>query len=105
MVKRNLKEKENIDYIRIEFSENFPRDNVELLKAYYQSNGNVKLKMSKSKANKLQVNTTNNDIYDKYSYMFDNNLSPYDILTRYINEQENSVIVTGDQIKELIAEV
>lgn len=100
----NLKEKENIDYIRIEFGEDFPRDNIELLKAYYQTNGKIKMKMTRSKQIS-QENNFNTQLYDQYSYMFDKNLSPYDILARYINEQENSVIVTGDQIKELVEDM
>lgn len=100
----NLKEKENIDYIRIEFGENFPRDNIELLKAYYQTNGKIKMKMTRPKQIS-QENNFNTQLYDQYSYMFDKNLSPYDILARYINEQENSVIVTGDQIKELVEDM
>lgn len=100
----NLKEKENIDYIRIEFGEDFPRDNIELLKAYYQTNGKIKMKMTRSKQ-VSQENNFNTQLYDQYSYMFDKNLSPYDILARYINEQENSVIVTGDQIKELVEDM
>lgn len=100
----NLKEKENIDYIRIEFGEDFPRDNIELLKAYYQTNGKIKMKMTRSKQIS-QENNFNAQLYDQYSYMFDKNLSPYDILARYINEQENSVIVTGDQIKELVEDM
>lgn len=100
----NLKEKENIDYIRIEFGEDFPRDNIELLKAYYQANGKIKMKMTRSKQIS-QENNFNTQLYDQYSYMFDKNLSPYDILARYINEQENSVIVTGDQIKELVEDM
>lgn len=100
----NLKEKENIDYIRIEFGEDFPRDNIELLKAYYQTNGKIKMKMARSKQIS-QENNFNTQLYDQYSYMFDKNLSPYDILARYINEQENSVIVTGDQIKELVEDM
>ena len=100
----NLKEKENIDYIRIEFSEEFPTDNVELLKAYYQTNGKIKMKMNRSKQ-KIQEDKINTQLYDQYSYMFDKNLSPYDILARYINEQENAVLVTGDQIKQLVEEI
>lgn len=97
----NLKEKENIDYIRIEFSEKFPSDNIELLKAYYQTNGKVKMKLNRSKSS-IETNSIDTKKYDEYSYMFDKNLSPYDILARYINEQENAVLITGDQIKELL---
>lgn len=100
----NLKEKENIDYIRIEFSEEFPTDNVELLKAYYQTNGKIKMKMNRSKQ-KIQEDKINTQLYDQYSYMFDKNLSPYDILARYINEQENAVLVSGDQIKQLVEDI
>ena len=97
----NLKEKENIDYLRIEFNEKFPSDNIELLKAYYQTNGKIKMKLNRSKSY-MESKSVDSKKYNEYSYMFDKNLSPYDILARYINEQENSVIITGDQIKELL---
>lgn len=98
----DLKEKDNIDYLRIEFSEKFPTDNLELLKSYYQNNGNIKLKMSKSKSQQTVKSMIDNDIVDQYSYIFDSNMSPYDILARYINDQENSQIISADIIKELI---
>lgn len=97
----NLKEKENIDYLRIEFNEKFPSDNIELLKAYYQTNGKIKMKLNRSKSY-MESKSVDSKKYNEYSYMFDKNLSPYDILARYINEQENSVIINGDQIKELL---
>lgn len=62
------------------------------------------MKMNRSKQ-KIQEDKINTQLYDQYSYMFDKNLSPYDILARYINEQENAVLVTGDQIKQLVEEI
>lgn len=99
-----LKEKENIDHLRIEFSEKFPTDNLELLKSYYQNNGRIKLKLNKSKNQSVSEDMIDTSIVDQYGYIFDSNMSPYDILARYINEQENSKVISADIIKELMEE-
>lgn len=97
----DLQEKDNIDYIRITLSEEFPSDNIELLKSYYQNNGKIKLKLTKSKQ-QIAKESMDNKLYEEYSYIFDKNLSPYEILAKYINDQENSVLVSADVIKDLV---
>ena len=99
-----LKENENIDYLRIEFSERFPTDNLELLKSYYQNNGRIKLKLTKTKNKTMSEDMIDISIVNHYEYIFDSNMSPYDILARYINDQENSKVISADIIKELMEE-
>lgn len=97
----DLKEKDKIDYLRIEFSDKSPIDNIDILKRYYQSNNAIKLKINKEKQYEESIKQDN---AQKYSYIFDKNLSPYDILARYINEQENSVIIDSDTIRNFMEE-
>lgn len=99
-----LKEKENIDYLRIKFTERFPSDNLEIVKKYYQSNGRIKLKLERSKNTTISENMVDDEIVTKYSYIFDTNLSPYNIFARYVNDNENSQIVSAEMIESLLNE-
>lgn len=99
-----LKEKNNIDYLRIRFNEKFPTDNLEIIKKYYQTNGKVKIKLDRSKNSNISKDAIDNEIVEKYQYILDANMSPYEILARFINENENSTIVSADIIRQLIEE-
>ncbi len=40
----------------------------------------------------------------KYSYLYDKGLNPYDKFARYINESMGEVVISGDELKELAEE-
>lgn len=98
----NLKEKDHIDYLRLEFSDEVPSDNIEIIKKYYQTNGKIKLKLNRKK--ELSSDIIEEEKFQKYDYIFDKNLSPYEILARYINEQEHAVLIDADTIKSFMEE-
>ena len=99
----NLKEKEGIDYLRIVFSKEVPSDNLAIIKEYYKNNGRIRFKLEENKDSIISSNTKQeSEVFDNYSYLFDDTLSPYEKLAFYINQQEGSIMVSGDQIKKII---
>src|SRR5699024_6790585 len=76
----NQLQSEGIDNIRIEFTKDIPTDNLNILRNYYRSNGHIKFKIGRDKKNILKetLYKTNSDIYDKYSFIFDNSMNAYD---------------------------
>lgn len=102
-----LKDKENIDYLRIEFKKDIPTDNLEILKSYYKNNGTIKFKLNNtsSKVKKELLDSEDQELYEKFIYLFDTSMSEYDKLAKFINENEGYMYITGDQIKELVEEI
>ena len=45
-----------------------------------------------------------NQSYQEYDYIFDKSASPYDILSKYINQKENQTFITADGLIELLSE-
>ena len=99
----NLKEKEGIDYLRIELSNKLPTEDIDIIRNYYQTNSNIKFKFSRSK-DEVEESVLDQEKIDKFGYIFDKNLSPYDILARYINDKENAILIDADTIKALMEE-
>ena len=100
----DLKEKQNIDYLRIEISPSYPQEHTELLKSYYRNRQDVKFKIEKTKRIEEEIVNKESELYDQYSYIFDSNLSEFEILARYINDKEGYAIVEAETIKKLMEE-
>ena len=102
-----LKKDKGIDHLRVEFTKEISSDNENILKAYYKNNGSIKLKLDYEKhKNSISMDKDSKEL-DMYSYIFDNSLSEYDKLARFIidNEGKESSYITGDKIKEILQEV
>ena len=99
-----LKEKENIDYLRIEISPDYSQENTEILKTYFRNYQDIKFKINKSKKTNEEIVNKESELYDQYSYIFDPNLNEFEILARFINDKEGYVIVEASKIKELMEE-
>ena len=100
----DLKEKENIDYLRIEISPSYSQEHTEILKTYFRNRQDIKFKIEKSKKTEEEIVSKESELYDQYSYIFDPNMSEFEILARYINDKEGYVIVDADTIKKLMEE-
>ena len=100
----NLKEKENIDYLRIAISPHYPQEHTEILKTYFRNNQQIKFKIEKNKKTEEEIINKESELYDQYNYIFDPNLSEFEILARFINDKEGYVIVEADTIKKLMEE-
>lgn len=95
---------EGIDYIRVEFNKEVPSENLAIIREYYKNNGRIQIKLSDKKSTQALSKQTSSVDYDMYDYLFDNNLSPYDKLARYINDKENSTFTSGEEIKRIVME-
>lgn len=96
-----VKEERDIDYIRIDFNRNIPIDNLEILKAYYKNNNHVKINTNDIKKIEEQKRIENNDLYDKYDYLF-SKMNEFDILAKFINDDMGHIYIEGKEIKELV---
>jgi len=104
----DVKEQKGINFIRVEFSKEPDENeigNLEILRNYYKSNSNVKLKIENfNKKNIVKANEELLDKYKEYDYILDKSLSEYDILTRYINQQKGYEYISVEELKEIISE-
>ena len=100
----DLKEKENIHYLRIIISSNFSIENAEIIKSYFRNRQDIKFKIEKNKKIQDEIVNRESELYEQFNYIFDQNLSEYEILARYINDREGSIIVEADMIKNILEE-
>ena len=100
----NLKEKENIDYLRIAISPLYSQEHTELLKNYFRNRQDIKFKIEKNKKTEQEIVNKESELYDQYSYIFDPSMSEFEILARYINDKEGYVIVEAETIRKLMEE-
>ena len=100
----NLKAKENIDYIRLKCKLTPDLEpNMKIIQEYYRTNKTVKFKIDKVITDEEKsIAEKNTDLYNKYNYVFDKSMSAYDILARYIMDNEDGIFITGEDIKKLV---
>lgn len=100
----NLKAKENIDYIRLKCRLTPDLEpNMKIIQEYYRTNKTVKFKIDKVMTDEEKsIAEKNTDLYNKYSYVFDKSMSAYDILAKYIMDNEDGIFITGEDIKKLV---
>ena len=97
----NLK-RNGIDYIRLEFSLD-KADCLNIIKHYYQKDPTVKiLETFKQEKEKKEMKEALNQKYSGYDYILDDNLSPEDKLTKYINQELGYKYITVDELKQVI---
>lgn len=101
----NTLKNNGIDYIRLK-CRSTPNtvDAIGILQEYYRTDKRIKFKIEKPDVNKDTFTEEANAIYDKYNYIFNKSMSPYDILARFINDNETDVLITADDILALIRE-
>lgn len=103
-----VKQDDNIKYIRLEFIKELTDTelaNLEIIKNYYRGNNNIKFKVENYKVKQMQeANTEILDKYKEYQYILDKNLSEYEILSRYINQQKGYTYITADELIKLLQE-
>ena len=51
------------------------------------------------------LNGYDDELYQKYSYLYDNSLDEYEKLARFINANETDVFLTGEQLKNILDEI
>lgn len=100
----NQLQSEGIDNIRIEFTKEIPTDNLNILRNYYRTNGHIKFKIGDKKKNLLKdsLSKSDSDIYDEFSFIFDNSLDAYDKTAKFIMKNEPDFFITGEEIKRIV---
>ena len=92
-----------IDNIRVEFT--IENSNIELVKEYYRTCSNVVIK-DLLKSRQLDIKKKEFESrFSQYSYVLDKNLSEYEILSRYINQNMGYKYITADEIIDLLKDV
>ena len=103
-----INEDANIKYIRLEFLKELSDteiSNLEIIKNYYRTDTNVKFKVENYKVKQIQdSNVEILDKYKDYQYILDKNLSEYEILSRYINQQKGCVYITTQELIDIMEE-
>lgn len=99
-----LKAKENIDYLRLKCrvtDEN--QDMLKIIQEYYRTNKTIKFKLEKLlNPGEKSFDQQTTEMYEKYSYIYDKSMDAYDILARFIHDNEPDVIISGEDIKQLV---
>ena len=81
-----------------------PSSNIPIVKNYFRTNPNVVIKDDLQSRQLAARNEIIKEKFEKYSYILDKNLSPYEILVRYINQNMNEAYITTDELMELLKE-
>lgn len=101
----NLKVSHGIDHIRLKCtSTDENQNNLALLKDYYKTDDSVKFLVGKQ-ASVVVKDQQTQELYNQYSYFFDNKMTPYQIFAKFVNDNEGDIIVTADQIIDVLQEV
>lgn len=98
------KQREGIHHIRIEFTKNNP-ENLNLLETYYRNNKEVSILNNYKKQEIVNKTREVETKYSKYQYLFDNNLTPIDKLVKYINDCEQTVFVTSEDMMRILKDL
>lgn len=97
--------KSGIDYIRLKFTID-KEDCLNIIKHYYQKDPTVKiLETFKQEKEKAAMQEALQSKYDGYDYILDDNLSPEDKLTKYINQEMGCTYITVDELKKIIYDI
>ena len=98
----NLKS-QGIDYIKIRFTEN--SNNVNILKKYYKNDFNTVIDASDIQFQEtIKENQKANEKFQQYSYIMDDNLSPYEIFTRYVNQCKGEQFISVDELTKILSD-
>ena len=102
-----LKDKENIDYLRLKCRVNPDnQDSIKIIQEYYRTNKTIKFKLEKMLGpDEKSLDEQTSEMYERYKYIYDKSMSPYDILARFIQDNEPDIIISGEDIKQLILDI
>lgn len=100
----NLKKNNGIDYLRICIGSDYPSEKMELLNQYFRNKQDIKLKVERDKVHDRAMKIQESEIQNKYDYVFDKTLTEYEILAKYINDQEGYEFIDGETLKKIVLE-
>lgn len=91
-----------IDNIRIEFT--VDSENIEIVRNFYKNNSNVNIKFDRKAVKEQKKHQEMIEKYKQFDFIMDKNLSEYDILSRYINQNLGYAFISSDDLIELLKE-
>jgi hypothetical protein len=97
----DIKESENIDYIKVRFSSSISNTNKIVMNNYYKTNDQVSLEFlstQEQEMRKSELETT----MEQYSYILDPGLTDEQKFVRYVNEQEGYEFITIERLTEIL---
>ena len=97
-----LKEKENIDFLRVDIKNDI--DKLEVIRSYYRGNSNITFLIDIKKSIERQKALENEKLIEKYDFILDNTSTPYDKLAQFINSELNCIYISGKDIIDLLKE-
>lgn len=93
---------QGIDNIRLEFTRE--HENINIIQSYYRNTSNVAFKCDyRNDMLKKSAEEALNK-YTGYSYVMDKNLSAYDILAKYINQNKGYAYITSEELIDILKE-
>ena len=100
----NLKNS-GIDFIKVRFKN--ATTSTDAVKQYFSTkNHNIIIDVQDSGfIESMKENQKNNNKFAKYDYIFDPNLSEYEIFAKYVNQSKGEEFITYDELIKILTEV
>ena len=100
----NIKNEQNIDFIKVRFRIPISGSNKTIINNYYRNNSNTFVEFMDAKEaeeHKQQELIKQNS---KYNYLIDKSISDFERFVRYVNESEGHQFITVQQLNELLSD-
>lgn len=100
----NLKNS-GIDFIKVRFKN--ATTSTDAVKQYFSTkNHNIIIDVQDSGfIESMKENQKNNNKFAKYDYIFDPNLSEYEIFAKYVNQSKGEEFITSDELIKILTEI
>ena len=100
-----IKREKGVAYIRIEFSREVPKITKDMIDSFYRNNSTVKLKYDFTKDKKIvEKRLAEIEELSKYEYLYYDNMTEYDKLAKFINDDLGYIFISADDIKKIVEE-
>lgn len=100
----DLKEKENIDFLRIDINTEVDKGVLDILRNFYRNDNNISFKVDTRKRIEREQALKDEQIAEQYSYILDPTMTEYMKLARYINDNMGYIYISADEIIDILRE-
>lgn len=92
-----------IDFLKVRFKN--ATTSTDAVKQYFSTIQDIKIDVQDSGfMETVRENQKNNDQFAQYDYLLDNNLSEYEIFTRFVNQSKGEEFITTDELIKILSE-
>ena len=93
-----------IDFIKVRFKN--ASTSTDAVKQYFSTKQDIIIDVQDSGfIETIKENQKNNNKFSQYDYIFDNNMSEYEIFTKYVNQNKGEEFITSDELIKILTEV